>query len=187
MLRRYDDHTDYFMRVEFSEENGDPIMFDQTASLDQIYRSRFKNVMLDGLIVGGRKFEFLGFSHSSLRSQTCWYMAAFTTVHGEMVDARNIIDKLGDFGEIRVPAKCAARIGQAFSDTLTSIEISPHDVEIIADVERGDRVFSDGVGTLSYAALNKIWQEYALYAKVKPTVFQIRVSGKAPLSPYCLP
>lgn len=186
VLRRYDDYTDYFMRVEFSEENSDPIMFDQTASLNQIYDTRFRNVMLNGFVVGGRKFEFLGFSHSSLRSQSCWFMATFTTASGEMVDARNIIDKLGDFGEIRVPAKCAARIGQAFSDTLTSIEISPDIVEVLEDVVKGDRVFSDGVGTLSYALLHKIGQEYAVHAKLKPTVFQIRVAGKAPLSPYRL-
>ena len=180
VLRRYNDHTDYFMRVEFSEENGDPMRFDTNASLDQIYGKRFKNVLLNGFIVGGRRFEFLGFSHSSLRSQSCWFVAAFTTASGEMVDARHIIKKLGNFGEIRVPAKCAARIGQAFSDTLTSIEISPEIVQQLKDIQRGDRVFSDGVGTLSYTLLHKIWEEYAVHAKLKPTVFQIRVAGTNP-------
>ena len=182
VLRRYEDHVEYFLRVEFAEENGDPMRFDQSASLDHIYGKRFKNVMLEGFVVGGRRFEFLGFSHSSLRSQSCWFMAAFTTASGEMVDARNIIDKLGEFGEIRVPAKCAARIGQAFSDTLTSIEISPNIVELLDDVERGDRVFSDGVGTLSYSLMHKIGEEYAVRAKLKPTVFQIRVAGKPLIS-----
>jgi len=187
VLRRYGDHTDHFIRVEFSEENGDPMRFDTNASLDQIYHKRFKNVLLNGFTVGGRLFEFLGFSHSSLRSQSCWFVAAFTIASGETVDAGHIIKKLGNFDEIRVPAKCAARIGQAFSDTLTSIDISPEIVEELADVQRGDRVFSDGVGTLSHALLHKIGKEYAVRAKLKPTVFQIRVAGTSPLSPCPLP
>lgn len=180
VLRSYATHTDFFMRVEFMEETGDPIRFEQNASLDQIFGQRFKTVLQNGFIIGGRHFEFLGFSHSSLRSQSCWFMAAFTTATGEALDARTIIRKLGDFSHIMSPAKCAARIGQALSETVPSVEIALEAVEIAEDIERGDRVFSDGVGTVSRSIMDRIWDKYALHAKVKPTVIQIRFAGKLP-------
>jgi hypothetical protein len=177
VLRRYSAYTDYFLRVEFMDETGDPITYDRAGSLDRIYGQRYKGVMQSGIMIGGRSFEFLGFSHSSLRSQSCWFVAAFTTESGEYIDARTIIRGLGDFSKIRCPARCAARIGQAFSDTFTSIEISEAIVEYIPDVERSDRVFSDGCGTCSRQIMHKIWREYASNARLKPTVFQIRCAG----------
>ncbi|KAI9788920.1 MAG: hypothetical protein M1816_006485 [Peltula sp. TS41687] len=177
VLRRYASYTDYFLRVEFSEETGDPMRFDQNASLDEIFQGRFKSVLKDGFRIAGRHFEFLGFSHSSLRSHTCWFMAPFTLDNGEVLDARNIITQLGDFSVIRSPARCAARIGQAFSETLTSIEIPRRIIEISEDVKRNGRVFSDGVGTLSRSLTHRIWEEHTPYAKLKPTVFQIRLAG----------
>lgn len=187
VLRSYANYTDYFMRVEFSEETGDSMRFDQNASLDEIFQKRFKSVLEDGIVIAGRHFEFLGFSHSSLRSQTCWFMAAFTLDSGEVLDARSVISLLGDFSTIRSPARCAARIGQAFSETLTSIKISRQIVEISEDVKRDGRVFSDGVGTLSTSLMHRIWEEYTPYAKWKPTVFQIRLAGNATLSSISLP
>ena len=178
ILRRYPDHTDFFMRVEFMEETGDPMRFETDVSLDQIFQERFRTVLLKGFIIGDRHFEFLGFSHSSLRSQSCWFMAAFTTETGEPLDARSIIRTLGDFSHIRSPAKCAARIGQALSETVPSVDVDIGVVEIVEDVERGDRVFSDGVGTVSQSLIEKIWEKYAVRAKVKPTVIQIRFAGR---------
>ena len=181
VLRKHAFHTDNFLRVEFAEETGDPVTYDPTSSTDHIYQKRFKDVLISGFVIGGRHFEFLGFSHSSLRSQSCWFMSPFTNEDGETLNARNIIPTLGDFSQIQSPAKCAARIGQAFSDTLTSIQISPQYVEKIPDIERHGRTFSDGVGTLSQSLMHKIWNQYAHRAAVKPTVFQIRFAGKQAL------
>lgn len=179
VLRQYAGYIEYFLRVLFVDENGDRVHFDPNASLDDIFYQRFKNVLMSGISIGGRTFEFLGFSHSSLRSQTCWFVAPFETLSGEYVTARTIISRLGSFQGIRLPAKLAARIGQAFSDTLTSIPVNRHWVAMDApDVSRNGRVFSDGVGTISPKLMYKIWEEYALREKVKPTVFQIRIAGK---------
>lgn len=179
VLRRYAKYTDYFLRVQFTEETGDLMRFDQNASLDEIYHQRFKSVLLHGITIGGRHFEFLGSSHSSLRSHLCWFMAPFILETGKVVDAKEIISNLGDFSHIRSPAKCAARIGQAFSDTLTSIMIPKEAVSTVADVKRGTRVFSDGVGTISTSLMHKVWAEYVPRARLKPTVFQIRFAGNS--------
>ncbi|KAK2861302.1 hypothetical protein FQN49_004341 [Arthroderma sp. PD_2] len=178
ILRKYADNIDYFLRVEFLDETGDPVFFDPNANLEHIFHQRFAGVMKHGIEVAGRNFKFLGFSHSSLRSQTCWFAAPFTTPEGERLDARTIINNLGHFDHIRSPSKQAARIGQAFSDTLTSISVSKDAVYMRApDVKRNRRVFSDGVGVISRELMYKIWNEYALREKVKPTVFQIRIAG----------
>ena len=91
---------------------------------------------------------------------------------------RMIIQDLGNFTVIRSPAKCAARIGQAFSDTRTAIPIDPNIVSIMRDVEIDGRVFSDGVGTMSSSVMEKIWDRLSRKALSKPTCFQIRYCGE---------
>lgn len=103
-------------------------------------------------------------------------MAPFT-LNGELLHARLVISRLGDFSEIRSPAKCAARIGQAFSQTFSSITLAEKSIQIMDDVKRNGRVFSDGVGTCSELVMRKIWKEYVQSRELKPTVFQIRFAG----------
>ena len=105
-------------------------------------------------------------------------MAPFT-LDGRLTHARAVVKDLGDFSNIRNPAKCAARIGQAFSQTLSAIKVSPSAFIQIPDIERNGRTFSDGVGTCSEVIMDKIWDGYqeARRSKVKPTIFQIRYQG----------
>ncbi|KAI9674678.1 MAG: hypothetical protein M1817_001581 [Caeruleum heppii] len=176
VLRAYADHADHFIRVTFSDEDGEPIRFDRFASLEEIFHSRFKRVLNGVIPIAGHDFEFLGFSHSSLRDQTCWFMAPFEH-DGMMLSATAVIANLGDFSGIRSPAKCAARIGQAFSDTVGAVRISPTTVAEIPDVERNGRVFSDGVGTVSADILAKLWKQYSRARNSRPTLYQIRFAG----------
>lgn len=132
------------MRVSFADEDGLPVHFDGRANQESVY-NRFRTILRDGLDIGGRTFEFLGFSHSSLRCHQCWFMAPFFTKNNELHRAKDVIADLGHFKEFRCSARCAARIGQAFTDTLYSITL-PRSVEVcqIGDVMRGNRCFSDG-------------------------------------------
>lgn len=106
-------------------------------------------------------------------------MAPFP-LDGEVLHSRLVIKRLGEFSQIRSPAKCAARIGQAFSQTFSSINLPKEAIGKIPEVERNNRVFSDGVGTCSDSVMRKIWKEYAQSRGLKPTVFQIRFRGKSP-------
>jgi hypothetical protein len=176
VLRRYKNHSDYFIRVTFSDEDGEAVRFDPLASLDEIFYTRFRSVLDSGVQIAGRRYIFLGFSHSSLRSQTCWFMAPF--VHGEeLIHAKEVVRGLGDFSQIRSPARCAARIGQAFSDTICAVPVRPSVVQIVDDVERNGRCFSDGCGTISLSLLKKVWLKYAIGQDLKPTILQIRFAG----------
>ncbi|KAL8871665.1 MAG: hypothetical protein Q9174_002555 [Haloplaca sp. 1 TL-2023] len=178
ILRKYAAFSSYFLQVTFSDEDGEAMRYDRTASLKDIYHHRFKKVLESNITVAGRPYEFLGFSHSSLREQTCFFMAPFVW-NGEIRHSRAVIKDLGDFSAIRSPAKCAARIGQAFSQAFSAVDIPPSAFQRLPEVERIDsrgikRTFSDGVGTCSKPILERIWAAYGQSRAYKPTVCQIR-------------
>ena len=131
-----------------------PVHYDQRASLEHVWE-RFRYILRHGISLVGRVYRFLGFSNSSLRSQTIWFMAPFVRDRG-LMDPANLIKELGDFSKLRSPAKCAARIGQAFSDTVPGVKINKYSE--IPDVKRNERTFSDGCGTVSQRLLSKIWR-----------------------------
>ncbi|KAK2938336.1 RNA-dependent RNA polymerase, eukaryotic-type [Fusarium oxysporum f. sp. vasinfectum] len=179
VLRKYHENNDYFLRVLFCEEDGQDLNFHPKVDNEPIF-ARFRHVMDEGITIAGRKFDFLGFSHSSLRSHSAWFSAPFTDSNFERQTPAAILQALGDFSEIRVPAKCAARIGQAFSETPYAIPIFETGIchRFIPDVksEDGTRVFSDGVGTISREALEEIWPYLSMRAAA-PTCLQIRWGG----------
>ena len=130
VLRKYAAQTDFSLRVSFLDEDEGSLRLDKNVSPKKIYHQRIKGVLSSFIEVAGRKFKFLGFSHSSLREQTCWFMAPF--VHEfEPLNARGVVARLGDFSSIRSPAKCAARIGQAFSETNGRVRLSPGAVQVV--------------------------------------------------------
>lgn len=175
ILRKYSEFSDFFLRVSFLDEDGEPIRFDRTASNEAVFH-RFKDILKKSVNIAGRAYQFLGFSHSALRAQTCWFMAPFV-YESKLHLAPMVIAKLGDFSAQRCPARCAARIGQAFTETFSAVPIPSSAVEEINDVERCGRVFSDGVGTFSFQVLRKISEQYGLKLPKKPTLYQIRYAG----------
>jgi hypothetical protein len=93
---------------------------------------------------------------------------------------RRFLRDLGDFSNIRCSAKCAARIGQAFSDTIfaTKIADTAQVVEDMPDVTKNDYTFSDGCGTMSQELFEIVWQKLRPQQRLaRPTVLQIRYRG----------
>ncbi|RYP29813.1 hypothetical protein DL767_006554 [Monosporascus sp. MG133] len=181
ILRKFPNHTQYFARVQFCEEDGQDLFFNSKVSLEKIW-TKFKTVLLKGIPIAGRQYDFLGFSHSSLRAHAAWFMAPFVDGDGRLQSYFSVIANLGKFAHITSPARCAARIGQAFSETPFSISLKELGVEVehIDDVElkdvTGTRVFSDGVGTISRDLMEEI--QWALpHKKTPPTCIQIRWAG----------
>ncbi|KAL8801528.1 MAG: hypothetical protein Q9182_004370 [Xanthomendoza sp. 2 TL-2023] len=78
---------------------------------------------------------------------------------GELRYARAVIKDLGEFSDIRSPAKCAARIGQAFSQAFSSVQIPEKAFRLLPEIKRFDtkgicRTFSDGVGAKGMISLD---------------------------------
>ncbi|KAK4183734.1 RNA dependent RNA polymerase-domain-containing protein [Podospora australis] len=176
VLRRYGDHTDYFLRAQFCDETGQDLFFTPGVSLEPIY-DRFKAVLARGISIAGRVYKFLGFSHSSLRAHSVWLSAPFV-YQGTLKIPALIIEGLGRFNKIKSPARRAARIGQAFSETPYTVSLDEYQIEVkrIPDIERCHRVFSDGVGTISLGAVESI-HTLIPESKGSPTCFQIRWAG----------
>jgi hypothetical protein len=171
--------VDYFARVSFSEEDGERMEFQFNTNMDRIYE-RVQGVLNSFIPICGRNFQFLGFSQSSMKHQTAWFMAPFfDTKKMQVFIASQVIENLGDFTGFRSPAKCAARIGQAFTDTNGFVTIQAGATAQLADIERNNRVFSDGCATISTELADEIADQYSrLSMRVKPVVFQIRYQGK---------
>ena len=177
ILRDYHSHSSTsFIRVTFEDEDGGSIRYDRHGSLDHIH-DRFKEVLKTQLDIGGQSFEFLGFSHSSLRDQTCWMMSPFLDRGKKMLSSRSLIARLGNFSQIHVPAKCAARIGQAFTDLNDSVPIPQESILEVEDIVSSEgRVFSDGCSPASLAIFERIWKS-SRDLKFQPTLYQIRLGG----------
>ena len=166
----------HFLRVSFEDEIETSLRYERFTDLSEIHRKRFQRVLNDSIDIAGQKFRFLGFSHSSLRDQACWFTAPFIR-ENTLVWGKLIIDELGNFDTIRSPAKCAARIGQAFTDLNDNVPLSSSAIIRVADIERDGRCFSDGCSVASEAVFHKLWKGYKP-GRPKPTLFQIRYGGK---------
>ncbi|KAH9885923.1 rna-dependent rna polymerase [Xylariomycetidae sp. FL2044] len=180
ILRKFPNYTGFFARVQFCEEDGQDLYLNQKISLDHVYK-RFKHILRSGINIAGRRYTFLGFSHSSLRAHAAWFMSPFfDPALTELQTSAVVISELGDFRKIYSPAKCAARIGQAFSETPFSIDLEAlhASVEKVEDVKSpdGSRVFSDGVGTISRELMEALHEELPKKRSL-PTCFQIRWAG----------
>lgn len=183
VLRKYRDKRDCFIRVTFTEEDWGKVQFDRDTSNKEIFEGRFLQILRTGLGIAGEHFDFLGFSHSSLRTQTCWFMRSFVE-NGSLLFAKNLIQSLGDFSSIRCPAKCAARIGQAFSETSHAFYINPKTVRKVPDIQRNGYTFTDGCGTVSTATWKLLKKASA--SKKQPTCYQIRYKGMCMCRGRCI-
>ncbi|KID94540.1 RNA-dependent RNA polymerase, partial [Metarhizium majus ARSEF 297] len=179
VLRMFRDHGDHFLRVSFCDERGQNLTFSPKVRNDAIYE-RYRKVLTEGIRIAGRHYSFLGFSHSSLRSHSTWFLAPFVDANLQRQDHDTILTTLGDFTDIRIPAKCAARIGQVFSETPYAIDLFKAGIIIryVPDVKSADgkRVFSDGVGAISREAMEEFWKALPLRSAA-PICFQIRWAG----------
>lgn len=67
---------------------------------------RIKNILINGVNVCDRHYQFLAFSSSQLREHSCWMFASVN--NGTTVDT--IRQWMGDFRTVRPVAKLAARV-----------------------------------------------------------------------------
>lgn len=179
ILRKYPNHTDYFIRCLFCDDDGQDLAFNPKVLNDNVY-VKYRRVLSSGIKIARRHFSFLGYSLSSLRSHSAWFMAPFTDDNWQHQSYDTVINSLGKFDEIRIPARCAARIDQAFLKTPYAIPLFELNIlsRFIPDVKiaNGERIFSDGVGTISSEAMKEFSGHLPSRSKAS-TCFQIRWAG----------
>eukprot|EP01041_Mallomonas_annulata_P004112 gene4112-8170_t len=199
ILRQFIQYIDHFIRVTFMDEDFGSIL---QASSEDIFEKRLRILVRNGIQVAGRTYVFLAYSNSQVREHGCWFYdenprTSHTTrssnelgghgqqqqqqqqqyhhSHSHPPTAEDIRQWIGDLSSIKIVGKHAARLGQAFSDTIptNTILVSQHGT--IPDVERNAYCFSDGVGMISATMAEGL--HLTLGLKTIPSAFQIRFGG----------
>ena len=58
VLRTYSNYTDYFLSVNFADEDGEPLRgYDRFADNDELFHGRFKNVLQGIIPIAGRSYQ----------------------------------------------------------------------------------------------------------------------------------
>ncbi|KAK8448965.1 hypothetical protein SEVIR_7G137100v4 [Setaria viridis] len=182
-------HSQYasdFARVTFVDEDWSKLSpnalsarieqgFFSTPLKTDLYH-RILSILKEGFCIGPKKYEFLAFSASQLRGNSVWMFAS-----NDSLSAESIRRWMGHFNDIRSVSKCAARMGQLFSSSRQTFEVSSYDVEVIPDIEvttDGNKyIFSDGIGKISSRFARQIAKTIGLDPNNPPSAFQIRYGG----------
>lgn len=186
VVKHFASYASDFMRITFVEEDWSklPINAVSTSLQKGIFAKPFRTdiykrvltILRDGIVIGSKRFEFLAFSASQLRSNSVWLFAS-----NDKVKAEDIREWMGSFTNIRSVSKCAARMGQLFSSSKQTFEMAPQDVDIIPDIElTSDGInycFSDGIGKISLSFAKQLAQKLKLDQSRIPSAFQIRYGG----------
>ncbi|CAN0876581.1 RNA-dependent RNA polymerase 1 [Linum grandiflorum] len=183
VLRQFSEDISNFIRVSFVDEELEKIHSNDVAprgsSTSEAKRSSIYNRILstlrNGIVIGGKKFEFLAFSSSQLRENSCWMFASRIDL-----SAADIRDWMGNFRQIKNVAKYAARLGQSFGSSTETLSVSKEDVENIPDIEvktGGTKyIFSDGIGKISAQFAKRVAAKCNCNTST-PSAFQIRYGG----------
>ncbi|CAE6521754.1 unnamed protein product [Rhizoctonia solani] len=182
VLRMFPNHWDNFLRVSFTDEEQGQLRWDSDVDGNAFVRKRVGGFLKHGLTIAGRHFEYLGYSNSSLRSHTVWFVHPFEDSELGRQNASTIVNAIGDFSrDIQCPARMGARIGQAFSSTDLSVTVQAEEVIEIDDIERNGSCFTDGVGTISPEFAEQMWKALAKLRGKRsyfvPASYQVRLGG----------
>ena len=171
-LRKLD--TDRYLRVSFVDENFEQLNYRDLHETSQDILKRIQQFIRNGITVCRRKFHFLAYSSSQLRSSSYWAVAH---------DPKKILDWLScdKFCSVATVSKRGARMGQLLSSTRFAIDIKPEFVKCISDLsafsseDRCRYNYSDGNGLISTKAMIRISKE--LNWPDIPSVVQFRRGG----------
>lgn len=190
VIRRFPGFEDYFIRVDFRDEDRLRYNWDREVDGTAFLHSRVGGILKGGFDLAGRHFEFLAYSNSSLRQHAVWFMNPFQHPTEGWVTSESIRQSLGDFeGDklLKMPSKYAARLAQAFTATDQAVEICRSEWEEVEDIGREPYLHTDGVGTISRDLAKRIW---AKLCEVKRTPHKLsRVPSavsKASVSCLCV-
>lgn len=160
VIREYRGYEDYFIRVDFRDEDRLQYRWDREVDGTSYLHERVGGILKRGFELAGRKFEFLAYSTSALREHAVWFMNPFSHPERGWVTSEDIRRSIGDFEGtdlIKLPSKYAARLAQAFTATDPSVEIRRDQWEEVDDLGSEPYLFTDGVGTISKALGDLIW------------------------------
>jgi len=166
VVRQFQKHSDYFLVVKFRDENPSVLL---SAPISKYVIERIRNKLSRGINVHNRHYEFLAYSSSQLREHSCWFFA--TPPSNPECTAESIRKWMGNFTDIKNPAKYAARLGQCFSATYPPVPLDIRKILIEEDIVHNGFIFSDGIGRISMSLAAKLNTDGPI-----PSAFQVVLS-----------
>lgn len=175
VVRKHRQHANRFLRVHFEDDvyRGQSRLYATSNRKMILIFARVKRTLLHGIRLGDVHYEFLAWGNSQLRDHGAYFFA-----RNETLSASNIRAEMGFFGQEKVVAKRAARMGQCFSTT-KPINLKLHRItesNTIPDVVQGKFTFTDGVGKMSPLTAGIVHQQLHIKGPV-PSAFQFRLGG----------
>ncbi|KAE9370524.1 RdRP-domain-containing protein [Stipitochalara longipes BDJ] len=178
VLRHYarENRDGRFLRVQFTDElfEGRINACAEKQRNDELF-TRVYRTLFNGIQIGDRHYEFLAFGNSQFRENGAYFFCP--TDHLSCDDIRHW---MGNFSDIKVVAKYAARLGQCFSTTRAINGLSKPDIVKIPDVFLGknkEYCSTDGVGKISPFLAQMIAAELGIRSATAPSAFQFRLGG----------
>ncbi|RYC59686.1 hypothetical protein CHU98_g6523 [Xylaria longipes] len=185
VTEQFHDEVWRFLGVRFAENDENHLRIEQGINPDTIIRQRVYNTLSVPLDLAGQRFDFLGYSNSSLKNTNqVWFFSQESS--SKIPNAKAIRDWIGDWKNsdlARNAPKWGARIGQAFSTSKNAeILISPDKWKVQPDIFTnplaGTKLpYTDGCGFISKKLSNRINVALGLEGVKRSTAFQIRFGG----------
>ncbi|KAJ2902774.1 RNA dependent RNA polymerase-domain-containing protein [Zalerion maritima] len=167
--RQYSEYGDFFLRIQFGDEHGGRIYGQEGRKNDEIW-ARVFDVLKNGIKIGDRIFQYLACGNSQMRESGAHLFCPTNGVTPDLIRSW-----MGDFADIKIPAKYSARLGQCFSTTRAIRSVNVETPNEIPDIAHNGYTFTDGVGKISHFLALLIAEEFNL--KTVPSAFQIRLGG----------
>eukprot|EP01105_Mastigella_eilhardi_P027351 TRINITY_DN839_c0_g1_i9.p1 TRINITY_DN839_c0_g1~~TRINITY_DN839_c0_g1_i9.p1 ORF type:complete len:1153 (-),score=229.73 TRINITY_DN839_c0_g1_i9:1465-4923(-) len=174
MLRHYKNDSDCFVRVHFADETLAPVWSSRDLSAEPIFSHYLAVLGGEGLLLLGRRYEFVMYSQSQLRERACWFLEAASSVTALSANAVRLWMSGGTAEpaqQIRSVAKFAARLGL----NLTTTDATTFTPQFLRrpDIIRNDKCFSDGCGIISPTLMRRLFEGKSQF----PSAIQIRFRG----------
>ena len=188
VISRFFTHCDasYAIRVQIRDDDGLQLPLNiglgspSDSQLNFLTKTVQNPIMLGIQIGPHRRYEFLASTSSQLRD----HGLTVYTMDASHRRAKDLRKQIGDFSKIKCVGKHIARVGQAFSQMLSSLVIDEKTVLVkrIPDIKRGKHpesgepyTFTDGVGKVSKSLAKRMAE--AIGSEDIPSAFQIRYQG----------
>jgi RNA-dependent RNA polymerase len=161
--------THRFLRISFTNESDEKSIWKYEHGI----LARFRD-SLENLNILGKRYSFLAYSNSQVRTHSCWMLEISSKLTYSMVS-----NWMGRFNMIRNPSKLGSRMGLCFSCTIPVKKLAKEDIIEVSDYCTQDLkyVFSDGIGSISYELLQDAISKLQLDTHTKISAVQIRIQG----------
>ena len=157
-VTRQFDHK--FIRLSFLDDDMSNLFGDD---FSEHLCKHIEDTTVRGFTVNGHHYRFLAYSSSQLKEKSMWMVSCSNR------EKDYIRSWMGDFNNIKLPSKYAARMGQCFSTTIQTLSGNSHTrglfffnsssylkvCDDLNDIEVGNFCHSDGTGLIHQDVLRK--------------------------------